>query len=154
MTPVVRAGLTALCGILAVGPTAAGAGEAVKTYEVEATFGDVAFALESAIIDRGLVVEHVSHVGRMLQRTAADVGAQERLYTEADIFLFCSATLSRKMMSADRDNLGHCPYGVFLYETPEAGGIVLVGYRRMPEGPMKEVETLLDAIAREAAGLE
>lgn len=140
---------------LALAPAPAWAGPgAVTSYEIEADFEDAAFALETAIIDRGLVIDHVSHVGEMLERTAADVGATGRVYARADVYLFCSATLSRRMMEADPENIAHCPYSLFLYELADAPGTVQVGYRTMPEGPMQEVQALLDAIAREAAGLD
>lgn len=126
----------------------------VNIYQVESAFEDVAFALENAVIGRGLVVDHTSHVGEMLNRTAADVGAESDIYAQADVYLFCSAVVSRKMMEADPDNIAYCPYSVFLYELADAPGTVHVGYREMPEGPMQEVETLLDEIAREAAGVD
>ena len=131
-------------------PAIAPAGPEIRTYESELGFDDVAFGLESAILDRGLVVDHVSHVGDMLNRTAEDVGAERRIYEKADVYLFCSATLSREMMAADIENLGHCPYGVFVYEPAEPPGPVTVGHRVYPEGPMKEVEALLSDIAEEA----
>lgn len=136
---------------LAAIPARAGPDE-VTTYKTGDSFPDTAFALESAIIGRGLVVDHVSHVGEMLNRTAKDVGATEQVYSRADVYLFCSATLSRKMMEIDPTNIAHCPYSVFLYELAASPGEVLVGYRQMPEGEMQEVEALLDQIAREAAG--
>jgi len=43
---------------------------------VEAAFDDVTFGVESAIMDRGPVIDHVSHVGARLNRTADDVGAE------------------------------------------------------------------------------
>lgn len=141
----------AIASFAGVAGSPARAGEEVASYTVEATFEDVAFAVESAILDRGLVVDHVSHVGEMQNRTATDVGATGQIYTQANVYLFCSATLSRRMMEADPDNIGHCPYGVFVYELAGAPGVIHVGYRRMPGGIMKEVEALLDAIAREAA---
>jgi len=130
------------------------AGPEIRPYAVEADFGDVAFGIESAILDRGLVIDHVSHVGEMLNRTAADVGASAPVYTQADVYLFCSATLSREMMEADIENVGHCPYGIFAYEAADAPGVVMVGHRRYPDGPMQAVEALLSEIAREAAGQE
>lgn len=130
------------------------AGPEIRTYSVEADFGDIAFGLESAILDRGLVVDHVSHVGEMLNRTAADVGAERQVYEQADVYMFCSATLSREMMEADIANIGHCPYGIFIYEAADSPGTVTVGHRVYPEGPMKEVEALLSEIAKEAAGLD
>lgn len=51
--------------------------QAVKTYGFDGSFEDAAFGVESAIVDRGLVVDHVSHVshvGDMLNRTRIDVG--------------------------------------------------------------------------------
>jgi uncharacterized protein (DUF302 family) len=125
----------------------------VVLYEAEGGFGDVSFLLESAILDRGLVVDHVSHVGEMLARTGEDVGSDVALYEEADVYLFCSAVLSRKVMEADADNIAYCPYGVFVRQLAGAE-TVEVGYRAFPEGPMQEVQDLLDGIAREAAGVE
>jgi len=58
------------------------------------------------------------------------------------------------MMEADLSNIGHCPYGVFVYESAEEPGVVHVGHRVYPEGPMKAVEALLGSIAREAAELD
>ncbi len=90
----------------------------------------------------------------MLNRTAADVGATTQVYEQADVYLFCSAVLSRKMMEADPQNIAHCPYSVFLYALTGENGVVHVGYRHQPDGPMQEVQALLDAVAREAAGLD
>ena len=126
----------------------------VTTYPVDAEFGDVTFGLESAILDRGLVVDSISRVGEMLNRTAADVGAAAQIYSQADVYLFCSAVLSRKMMEADPDNIAHCPYAVFVYELADNLGTIHVGYRHMPDGVMQEVQELLDAVAREAAGID
>jgi len=142
--------LAAAC--LATGAAAQNGG--VTTYQVEADFEDVTFGLETAIVGRGLVIDHVSHVGEMLNRTAADVGATVQVYAQADVFLFCSAVLSREMMEVDADNLAHCPYGVFAYELADAPGTVHVGYRHLPAGPMQEVQALLDSVAKEAAGIE
>ncbi len=123
----------------------------VTTYPFDGSFEDAAFGVESAILDRGLVIDFVSHVGEMLARTGEDVGSDVPLFTEADIFLFCSAVVSRKVMEADPMNLSHCPYGVFV---AEMDGEVMIGFRNKPEGTMQEVQALLDGIAREAAGLE
>lgn len=125
--------------------------DGVTRYTVEAEFDDIAFGVESAIQDRGFVIDNISRVGKMLNRTAADVGATTQLYTRADVYQFCSATLSRKMMEADIENIAHCPYGIFVYEAAAAPGTIHVGYRNLPAGPMQEVQALLDDIAREAA---
>lgn len=123
--------------------------EGVTTYTTDASFEDAAFAVESAIVGRGLVVDYVSHVGAMLERTGADVGSDVKLFDAADVFLFCSAVTSRNVMEADRMNIAHCPYGIFVADT---GDEVMVGFRNYPEGAMQEVQSLLDEIAKEAAG--
>ncbi len=123
--------------------------QGVTTYDFDGSFEDAAFGVESAIVGRGLVIDFTSHVGEMLARTGADVGSDVDLFTAADVFLFCSAVLSRKVMEADPMNIGHCPYGIFVAERE---GAVMVGYRNMPEGPMQEVQALLDEIARDAVG--
>lgn len=135
-------------GVLAVVAGMAQA-EGATTYAFDGSFEDATFGVESAIVGRGLVVDWVSHVGEMLNRTAADVGSDVTVYDAADIFMFCSATLSRQMMEADPMNIAFCPYGVFVFE---AEGAVTIGYRNLPEGEMQAVQALLDEIAREAAG--
>jgi uncharacterized protein (DUF302 family) len=129
--------------------TMATAENASTTYPYDGTFEDAAFSVESAIIGKGLVIDYVSHVGEMLSRTGGDVGSDVDLFDAADIFVFCSAVLSRKMMEADPMNIAHCPYGIFV---ADQGGEVLVGYRHYPEGPMQDVQALLDEIVNEALG--
>lgn len=126
------------------------AADGVKTYELDGTYEDATFGVETAIVGKGLVIDYVSHVGTMLNRTKADVGGEAELFKNASVFLFCSAVVSRKVMEADPMNIAHCPYGIFV--TEDASGAVQVGYREYPEGPMQEVQALLDEIAREAAG--
>ena len=123
------------------------AADGATTYEFDGSFEDAAFGVESAIVDRGLVIDYVSHTGEMLNRTGADVGSNVVLFDEADIYLFCSAVLSRKVMEADPMNIAHCPYGIFV---AERDGKVMVGYRNLPDGPMQEVQALLDDISQEA----
>lgn len=116
-------------------------------YPFEGSFEDATFAVESAIVDKGLVIDYVSHTGAMLNRTGADVGSDKTLFEAADVFLFCSAVLSRKVMEADPMNIAHCPYGIFVADRE---GKVMIGYRNMPEGPMQEVQALLDDIVKTA----
>ena len=120
-------------------------------YESPDDFDDTNFALESAIIATGIKIDNVSHVGEMLKRTKADVGGTKDVFEHAEVYSFCSATLSRKVMEADPMNIVHCPYNVFIAQ-PAGSDNVVVGYRGMPEGPMKEVEALLEGIAKEAVG--
>lgn len=128
------------------GAFAASAG-APTVKHFDGSFDDAAFAVESAIIDQGLVIDYVSHVGEMLNRTGADVGSDQVLFKEADIFVFCSAVVSRQVMEADPSNLAECPYGIFVAETSDG---VIVGRRDYPDGPMEAVEMLLDKIIADA----
>jgi uncharacterized protein (DUF302 family) len=136
-----------LAGTLALIAGPGGAADQAVTYPYEGSFSDAAFAVENAIIGRGLVIDYTSHTGEMLARTGADVGSTKELFVEADIFLFCSAQLSRKVMEADPMNIAHCPYSIFV---ADQSGTVMIGYRTYPEGPMQEVQALLDEIVKDA----
>lgn len=148
--------LSAMIGVVASAGVAA-AQNGVALYESDSGFEDTAFALENAIIGKGLVIDYVSHIGEMLDRTGADVGSEIDVYDSARIFVFCSAVLSRKMMEADPQNIRFCPWGVFVYQTPGAE-TATVGYRTLTDeatpadSPLREIETLLDSIAKEAVG--
>lgn len=144
-----------ILGVLAVmlGGTAAFAADII-TYETDQSFDDVVFGLESAILDRGLVIDHVSHTGDMLERTREDVGSDVVLYLEADVFSFCSAKLSREVMEADPMNIVFCPYDIFVMVQPDEPDVTTIGFRSYPDGPMKTIETLLDDISRAAIGLD
>lgn len=127
----------------------AGMADGYTTYPFDGSFEDATFSVENTIIGQGLVIDYVSHTGDMLARTGKDVGSDVVLFDGADIFLFCSAVLSRKMMEADPMNIAHCPYGIFVADQE---GEVVVGYRHYPQGELQEVQSLLDQIAREAVG--
>ena len=134
---------------LSLFPLAAQAEDAgIDLVPFDGSYEDASFAVENAILNEGLVIDYVSHVGDMLARTKEDVGGRADLFKAADVYLFCSAVVSRKVMEADPLNIAHCPYGVFVIET---GDGVSIGHRQYPEGPMQEVEALLDGIVSEAA---
>ncbi len=134
----------------------------VVSYAKKARFEDVRDDLKSAIEARGLVVDYHSHVNRMLERTGRDLASARKIYADAQAFVFCSAALSRKMMEADAANASFCPYSMVVYATAGEPEKVVVSYRRpwRPDGSpaskaaLKEVDALLDAIAREALGLK
>lgn len=139
-----------LSGLLSLAITGfAQANETSTVYDFDGSFEDATFSVESAIVGKGLVIDYVSHTGEMLNRTGDDVGSKVKLFDEADIFVFCSAVVSRKVMEIDPMNIAHCPYGVFVAERE---GKVMVGYRNYPEGAMQEVQALLDEIVQEAVG--
>ena len=141
---------TALAMMLAV-PLNAGD---VVTFTTDESFDDVIFGLENAIIDQGLVIDGTSHVGEMLARTGRDVGSDKIIFLNADVYSFCSAALSRKVIEADPMNLMFCPYDIFVMVRPETPDETIIGYRAMPEGPMKDVEALLETISKSAIGID
>lgn len=122
-------------------------------HEVEGEFDDIAFGVENAIINAGLVIETRSHAGEMLARTKDDVGGEKDIYTHAEIFTFCSAAVSREVMEIDPMNIQYCPYTIFLYETPDAPGMTTVGHPSYA-GSMAPVQELLDGIMTDALMLE
>jgi uncharacterized protein (DUF302 family) len=132
----------------------------VVSYSKRAKFDDVRDDLKAAIEAKGLVIDYQSFVNRMLERTGKDVGSAKKLYADAQAFVFCSAALSRKTMEADPANAALCPYSIMVYATAQDPGTVHVAYRRpwRPDGSaaskaaLKEVERLLDGIAKEALG--
>lgn len=134
----------------------------VVSYAKKAAFENVRDDLRTAIESRGLVIDYQSQINRMLERTAADVGSARRLYVDAQAFVFCSAALSRKTMEADPANVAMCPYTMTVYATAQQPDRVVVTYRRpwRPDGTqaskasLREVEKLLDGIAREALGIK
>lgn len=135
----------------ALGATTALAQDMV-TYTTDQSFADVTFGLENAIVGEGLVIDATSYVGDMLERTKADVGSDVTIFLNANVYSFCSAALSRKVMEINPMNLVYCPYGIFVAQSPDTPDQTMIGYRSFPEGEMKEVEALLDSIARTAIG--
>lgn len=125
-----------------------------------AKFEDVRDDLKAAIESRGFVVDYHAHIARMLERTGKDVGSTRAIYADAEAFQFCSAALSRRMMEADPANVAMCPYTLVVYALAGQPGQVTVAFRRpVREGAsaasaavLREVDAVLDAIAREATG--
>jgi len=133
----------------------------VVAYSTQGKFEDVRDDLKLAIEGKGLVIDYQSHVNDMLERTGKDLGATRKLYQAAEGFVFCSASMSRKMMEADAANIAMCPYTMIVYATAQEPSKVHVTYRRpwRPDGSvaskaaLKEVDALLDGIARQAVGI-
>ena len=134
----------------------------IVVYSKRAKFEDVRDDLKLAIEAKGLVIDYQSFVNRMLERTGKDVGSARKLYVDAQAFVFCSAALSRKTMEADPANASLCPYSMMVYATAREPEKVFVSYRRpwradgsaASKAALREVEALLDGIAREAVGLK
>ena len=119
------------------------------SYRSGLAYDDVTFGLENAITNHGLVVDHVSHVGDMLERTRSDVGSDVVLFQQADVYSFCSAKLSRQVMEANPMNIAFCPYDIFVAQRPSEDKVT-IGFRRFPAGEMQIIQELLDSIVQEA----
>lgn len=131
-------------------------------YAVTGDFATVKEDVVLAIQNRGLVVDHTSHIGEMLTRTGKDIGATKNVYQHAEAVSFCSATISRDTMEADPANIAFCPYTIAVYVTVSEPKKVYVTFRHpLRDGGSKEsraalnaVETLLTGIVREALNLK
>lgn len=137
-----------LTALAALALPAAAMAEAPITTTFDGSFEDATFAIENAIVNKGLVVDWVSHVGDMLNRTGEDVAeGSEMIFDNAQVFQFCSAQVSREVMEADHMLISYCPYGIFVFER---NGEVVVGHDDYPDGPMQAVEDMLAEIVAEA----
>jgi uncharacterized protein (DUF302 family) len=146
--------LITAAAILLAGLAHAALANDTVTYEVtDQSYDDVMFGLENAILDFGLVISEHNHVGDMLERTKADLGATENIYAYADVFGFCSAPLSRAAMLEDPMNIRFCPYNIYMYQISEESPVI-IGYDVYPQGALQDVQALLDDITRSAIGLE
>jgi uncharacterized protein (DUF302 family) len=134
----------------------------VVVYSAKGKFDDAREFLKIAIENRGLVIDSTSYVNKMLERTGKDLGTTKKIYVDGQAFSFCSAVVSRKTMEADPLNIVFCPYSIAVYESLKEPGKVFVAYRRpwRPDGSeaskasLREVEKLLDGIAREALNIK
>ncbi|WGH79623.1 DUF302 domain-containing protein [Jannaschia ovalis] len=127
---------------------AAATAQEAATVPFDGEVEDAAFAVETAIVNQGLVIDFTSHVGEMMARTGADLGlGPSPVGDDAQVFVFCSATVSREVMEADPMNVSHCPYGIFV---ARIDGETLVGRRVYADPSMAPVNALLEGIIAEA----
>ncbi len=144
------------------GPMALANDTGVVRYSKPAAFDEVRQDLVIAIQNKGLVIDHTSHIHKMLERTKKDLGAKLTMYKEGQSYSFCSARLSRATMEADPHNMAFCPYSIVVYTTAADPKTVHVAYRRpyradgspASRASLKDVENLLDGIARDALGIK
>ncbi|MDR3391769.1 MAG: DUF302 domain-containing protein [Sulfuriferula sp.] len=140
--------------------TAADSNEFAKVYTTKGDFDSVRDSLVTAVEGRGLKINHINHISEMLDRTGKDLGVTTQVYLNAEQIEFCSAVLSRKMMTADPTNIIACPYSIAVYNLPAKPDTIYVVYRIPP--PVKDktskaifgdVEKLLNDIIQEGISL-
>ena len=130
----------------------AAADEGAKVVAAKGKFADVKDDLVAAIEQRGLVVNFTARVGEMLERTGRDLGKTKRIYDQAEVIEFCSASASRAMTEADPRNLVYCPYTIAVYTLPGKPGVVYLAHREYPRNAaLKPVADLIDGIVADAS---
>lgn len=143
--------------LVTAGSTFAAESSVRETFVTKDDFDTVKTFVQEALTSRGLVVNNVSHVGEMLERTGKDLGATKQIFVKAEGLEFCSATYSRKMMEADPHNIVFCPYVISIYVLPDEPGKTYVSFRRpemtgskQSQEALRDVEKLLRDIVKEA----
>lgn len=144
-----------LCTLLAT-PLTAAADDYRVVFETRGAFADVRDALVLAIEDQGLKITNTNQIAAMLERTGKDLGAERRVYEQAEQFEFCSAVISRQIMEADPHAIVLCPYSIALYTLP-GDATVYLAYRKPPGSgdpalrqALANLERLLSDIIRAA----
>lgn len=142
---------------IAVTQQALAEGNHMSVYTKQGTFADVRESVEMAITGRGFVINNVSHIGNMLERTGKDLGGGKKVFLDGEALEFCSATVSREMMESDPDNIVFCPYIIAIYVLPENPKEVRVSFRKAQivgsprsQKALKAVNELLTEIIQEA----
>jgi uncharacterized protein (DUF302 family) len=132
-------------------------GSHMSVFTKQGSFADMRESVEMAITGRGFVINNVSHIGNMLERTGKDLGDGKKVFLDAESLEFCSATVSRQMMESDPDNIVFCPYIIAIYVLPEKPKEVRVSFRKAQivgsaksQQSLKAVNELLTAIIKEA----
>jgi hypothetical protein len=121
----------------------------VITFDFDGSFDDATFAVESAILDRGLVIDLMSHVGDMLNRTGGDVGSEQMVFDECR---YLPVLLGRDLAPGDGGRSDEYRALPLLHLRRGDGREVTIGHRAYPDGPMQEVEAMLDSIILDARG--
>ncbi len=112
-------------------------------------------AVVEVIESRGLVVNGVLPVGRMLERTAGDLGKTGGSPVNAEIIQFCSARLAWRLVEEDPAQIALCPFSIVLYAVGREAGKVFLSYRSpgRQTAARRDAEDLLQDIAPQAARL-
>ncbi len=102
-------------------------------WQVTGSYEDVRADLKDAIESRGMVISYISHAKAMLDRTGKDIGYKDMVYPHgSEIFLFCKADISQKLVRANPHNVVLCPYAIAVYDIAGEPGKVYLSYRVAP----------------------
>ncbi len=102
-------------------------------WQVAGAYEDVRADLKDAIESRGMVISYISHAKAMLDRTGKDIGYRDTVYPHgSEIFLFCKADISQKLVRANPHNVVLCPYAIAVYDVAGEPGKVYLSYRVAP----------------------
>ena len=148
--------LLALAALAAL-PATVSAGGAYAVYESDSGFETVMEGAKTAILERGMYVNNIMHMGEMLERTGKDLGTDEQIYGRAESIEFCSAVLSRKMTAEDPSRIVNCPFILAIYTLPSDPDRTFIAHRTVPAEEtadsevMTEVAEMLKSIAEAAA---
>lgn len=142
---------------LAALPVTTFAAGAYAVYESESGFETVMEGAKTAILERGMYINNIMHMGEMLERTGKDLGTDEQIYGRAESIEFCSAVLSRKMTAEDPSRIVNCPFILAIYTLPSDPDRTFIAHRTVPaeetadSAVMTEVAEMLKSIAEAAA---
>ena len=127
----------------------------IVTIKVEGTFEDVSANVRSAIVGKGINISNTLAASDMLNRTGPDFGYTDDVYTHAEIYEFCSASLSHKLARKHPDNIVLCPFTISVYVVTGEPDVVRLSYR-IPTGKpgtesiVDEIVELLQSIIEDA----
>jgi hypothetical protein len=132
---------------------------ATPAVTTQADFETVSFDIENAIINRGFVIDFKGDIAKMLVNTS-NVTTNTKdddsaIYQQATFWQFCSSDITRRLVELAPENLRHCPFVIYAYETKKEPGNVYLGYRHVGEPDsnldiFQEINSLLEAIVSEA----
>ncbi len=135
-------------------------GQTISVTKIEGDFEDVRERVIFAVESQGLVVDHTSDVGGMLERTGKDLGESSQIYEKAVVLEFCSAYYSRLMAEAAPELLAYCPYGISVYTLPGDAEYSYVAFKRIAtmfsgseenKSILEKIDQLLATIVDEAS---
>ncbi|MDH5179777.1 MAG: DUF302 domain-containing protein [Gammaproteobacteria bacterium] len=128
----------------------------MKLFTVQGKYENVRDDLELAITGKGIKINNIAHIGDMLERTGKDIGKSKQVFSHAEAFEFCNATISRATMEADPHNIVFCPYVVAVYSLPDDPNKTYIAYRRpqlvgsaASKQSLQKIENMLDEIIAE-----